>query len=88
MIKTELLKKYGITGVFDMNGLVDYLFSFTELDPMFWAESDGYNFADGKPFKTMAYIGPGRNVVVTVIVFEDYLSKAGFEESGVVLLHE
>lgn len=86
MIAKELFSKYGISAVYDMDGIVDALFSATELDPMFWAESDGYNLAEGKPFITMAAIGPERKVLSTIVVFKDYKSRLVFEENCLILM--
>lgn len=88
MIKTEQLRKHGIINVFNMDGIIDCLFSFNELDPMFWATSDGFSLSGGKPFITQAYIGPFNAVVATVIVFDGYDSKVRFVQNGIVLLHE
>lgn len=69
MIKEELIDKYDIFNIWDSVGILDALFSFGELDPMFWAESDAYNLVGNKPFITQAAIGPGKQVVVYIIAF-------------------
>jgi hypothetical protein len=72
MLKEDLVDKYDIFNIYDSVGILDALFSFNELDPMFWAESDAYNLAGNKPFVTSAAIGPGKQVIVYIIVFNSH----------------
>jgi hypothetical protein len=86
MYKTELLNKYNIFNVYSMPGIVDALFSYTELDPMFWADSDGHSVSEGKPFLTAAAFGPDQ-VFVYVVIFRNYKGLALFErENGIIEL--
>lgn len=84
------LKEYGIVNVWNMEASVDYLFSCSEMDPMFWAQSDGSTLALDKrdnqlPFDVTAAIGPNGTVITQILVFEDSDAHAEYISRGITI---